>query len=143
MKTITKKVNCHPDGGWMAVGHGNISNVVGLPNEWDIDLESGFVRWNESINEEERNLEFVELTFDYDDKVGLIAELRSNRNALLAETDQWMLRFLTGELDLTTAEKQAGKDYRQALRDLPQNVNINDINSVDDVSWPTKPTWMK
>lgn len=52
--------------------------------------------------------------------------IRDKRNALLAETDWWAVADRT----MTQAEI----DYRQALRDLPQQANFP-----LDITWPTKP----
>lgn len=55
-----------------------------------------------------------------------IAELRTERNRLLAETDY------LGNSDVTMSE--AMTTYRQALRDI-----TNTATSLDDVTWPEKP----
>ena len=52
--------------------------------------------------------------------------LREERNRRLAETDWWAVK------DRTMTQKQ--KDYRTALRDIPEN-----YNSLDNVVWPDKP----
>lgn len=51
---------------------------------------------------------------------------RQQRNELLAETDWWAVADRT----MTQAEI----DYRQALRDLPQQAGFP-----ENVTWPTKP----
>jgi len=53
--------------------------------------------------------------------------LREERNRRIAETD-WM-----GNSDVTMSD--AWKTYRQALRDI-----TNSATSLDDVTWPTKPS---
>lgn len=55
-----------------------------------------------------------------------LADLRTERNNLLAETDYF------GNSDVTMNE--AMTTYRQALRDI-----TNSATSLDDVTWPTKP----
>jgi len=55
-----------------------------------------------------------------------LAELRTERNRLIAETDYLALSDAT----LTSAMST----YRQALRDITDNAT-----SLDDVTWPTKP----
>lgn len=56
--------------------------------------------------------------------------VKAKRNTLLAETD-W-----TQNLDavLSIEEKAAWQEYRQALRDIPQ-----DFANPEDVIWPVKP----
>ena len=53
-------------------------------------------------------------------------KVREERNALLAETDWWAVSDRT----MTQAET----DYRQALRDVPQQEGFP-----TDITWPTKP----
>ena len=55
-----------------------------------------------------------------------MAELRAERDRLIAQTDWW------ASSDLTMTQAQT--DYRQALRDITANAT-----SLDDVTWPTKP----
>lgn len=61
--------------------------------------------------------------------------LREHRNQLLSETDWWAVtdRIMT----------QVEIDYRQALRDLPENSNpvldSNDPIGISGVVWPVKP----
>jgi len=55
-------------------------------------------------------------------------EIRSERDAELARTDFWALKDLT--------MSQAKKDYRQALRELPQN--YESANEAAD-NWPELP----
>jgi len=57
-----------------------------------------------------------------------LADLRTERNRLLAETDHW---FLSDTADATSAQTK----YRQDLRDITKTAT-----SLDDVSWPTKPS---
>ena len=55
--------------------------------------------------------------------------LRMERNAKLAETD-W-----TQSRDVTLSNDSAWATYRQALRDITDSAT-----SLDDVTWPTKPS---
>ena len=56
-----------------------------------------------------------------------LAELRTQRNTLLSETDWW---DLSDTPDMTDEQKK----YRQDLRDITKT-----YSSLDDVKWPTKP----
>jgi hypothetical protein len=56
--------------------------------------------------------------------------LRSERDRLLAACDWTQV----ADAPLTASDKQAWADYRQALRDVPQ-----DFDSPDDVVWPEAP----
>ena len=58
-----------------------------------------------------------------------LADLRSKRNRLLAETDFYALSDVTLSSDMTT--------YRQALRDLPAGKDT--VSKCENATWPTKP----
>jgi hypothetical protein len=58
------------------------------------------------------------------------AAVRAERDRLLAESDWTQV----ADAPLTAADKQAWADYRQALRDVPQ-----DFGSPDEVVWPDAP----
>jgi len=58
-----------------------------------------------------------------------IADVRSKRDRLLAETDYLALSDQTLTAEMTT--------YRQALRDITDGVTTTD--DVDAITWPTKP----
>ncbi len=58
-----------------------------------------------------------------------MADLRMQRNNLLAETD-WM-----GNSDVTMSADW--KTYRQALRDITKQTPSDD--SLSNITWPTKP----
>ena len=58
-----------------------------------------------------------------------IAEVRSRRNRLLAETDWW------GASDNTMTTAQT--NYRQALRDITNGVDT--VDKCNAITWPTKP----
>jgi len=58
-----------------------------------------------------------------------LANLRSRRNGLLAETDFYALSDVTMSEDMET--------YRQELRDLPEGKDT--VEKCNNVTWPTKP----
>ena len=58
-----------------------------------------------------------------------LAELRSKRNRLLAETDYLALSDATLTSNMTT--------YRQALRDLPNGKDT--VAKCENATWPDKP----
>ena len=68
---------------------------------------------------------------DFNDIAFLI--LRSKRNELLLKTDWWVLPDRTAT--------QAQLDYRQALRDLPENSSpeLDENGQLINVNWPEKP----
>jgi hypothetical protein len=53
-------------------------------------------------------------------------ELKAKRNALLAESDCFMVE------DFPTSKKAEWKTYRQKLRDM-------DFSNLKNISWPDKP----
>ena len=58
-----------------------------------------------------------------------LAELKSKRTRLLAETDFW------GNSDMSMTD--AMTTYRQALRDLPAGKDT--VDKCNNATWPTKP----
>lgn len=60
------------------------------------------------------------------------AAVRTQRDQLLVESDIYVLPDRWAALTLD--QQQAWADYRQALRDIPQN-----FSDPADVVWPTKP----
>ena len=58
-----------------------------------------------------------------------LADLRSKRNRLLAETDFHGMSDNTMASDMTT--------YRQNLRDITNGVDT--VDKCNNISWPTKP----
>jgi hypothetical protein len=60
----------------------------------------------------------------------LAGEVRFRRDFLLCDTD-WM--FMVGDRPEPT-NIQAWRDYRQALRDIPQQPGFP-----ENIQWPTKP----
>ena len=58
-----------------------------------------------------------------------LAQLRTRRNQLLAETDYLALSDTTLSSDMAT--------YRQALRDLTSGLDT--VDKINNVTWPTKP----
>jgi len=72
--------------------------------------------------------------FNWEERVNIVdgsnivwSRIREQRNKLLSESD-WT------QIPDCTVNKQAWLDYRNALRNLPQN-----FNSPFDVVWPSKP----
>tara|TARA_B100000214_G_scaffold265455_1_gene196556 strand:- start:273 stop:668 length:396 start_codon:yes stop_codon:yes gene_type:complete len=66
-------------------------------------------------------------------KTQAIIDLRSYRDVMLNSSD-WTQ---TPDSPLSDTKKQEWQTYRQALRDLP--TAYTDIESVDEVTWPTAP----
>ena len=62
-----------------------------------------------------------------------LATLRSKRDRLLNESD-WNI---TSELEKGNAISTDWKNYRQALRDLPDGKDT--VEKWEDATWPTKP----
>ena len=58
-----------------------------------------------------------------------IADMRTKRNRLLADTDYYALSDVTMSSDMTT--------YRQALRDLPSGLDT--LEKVNNKAYPSKP----
>lgn len=61
--------------------------------------------------------------------------IRPMRDKLLADCDVWSLSDFPG----TEEQKIARLAYRQALRDLPENIDLNSLGFISDAVWPEKP----
>ena len=59
-----------------------------------------------------------------------MADLREQRNRLLAETDWYGMSDVTMDSDMTV--------YRQALRDITKTTPSDD--ALSNITWPTKPS---
>ena len=75
--------------------------------------------------------EFIAKFWEYLPK-HFLEELREKRNKLLVESDWTQFR------DVVLADDEAWKTYRQALRDLPSQVEPK-LNEDMDALFPTKP----
>ena len=64
------------------------------------------------------------------------AALRTERNARLAASDWTQLQ----DSHLSDAKKAAWADYRQELRDLPDEITLTSPSDLDAVTWPLDPT---
>ena len=62
--------------------------------------------------------------------------LRTERNRLLQQSDWTQLQ----DAHLSAEKKSAWADYRQALRDLPDEVTLTSPQDLDAVTWPTPPS---
>jgi hypothetical protein len=74
-----------------------------------------------------------------DHKAALWSQLRTERNARLAASDWTQLQ----DSHLSAEKKSAWADYRQALRDLPDEVTESMLVATspsDSVPWPLDPT---
>lgn len=63
-----------------------------------------------------------------------IADVRVQRDCLLIDSDWTQFP----DSPLSDTQKSAWATYRQTLRDIP--ANNADVTSIDDITWPTKPT---
>ena len=121
--------------------HSDKKSKTGVPIIYDI-------KWQDDIGDAEEILDadgkshdpkqYVQSHFVPDDSAKdarLLAdvwkEIREMRDKLLAETD-WMMLSDTGTV---TA---AWKNYRKALREIPQSQDS--VKTFADITWPTKPS---
>ena len=89
------------------------------------------INWNvvQFTAEEETAADNAETAYHNAAPARALADLRSRRNALLAETDFY------GNSDVTMSDDM--KTYRQALRDLPSGKDT--VEKCENATWPTKP----
>lgn len=75
-----------------------------------------------------------ESLFTEEEKKERAAEsIRNERNTLLAETDKFMLTDMYE--NLTPREQKELKDYRQYLRDIPQNPDFPNVEVLTFDDW--------
>lgn len=87
------------------------------------------------VNYDTGSDDFKKLDIPADAKVEIVADakweqIRVKREPLMRDTDWTQMP----DVQLTAEKKAEFADYRQALRDIPQNVG-----NPDDVVWPEKP----
>jgi len=70
------------------------------------------------------------------DSALLLGDIRRERNKIIFQSDWAILP----DSPLTEAEKTEVRTYRTALRNLPANLDMTTISSLDDVTWPTVPS---
>ena len=92
---------------------------------WELDQKYGALK--ERL--ERMNIFWLARPISWDD-------VRTNRNALLAESD-WT-QLADAQTSLTEEQKQEWNVYRQALRDMP--ATYADIEHVALITWPADPT---
>ena len=97
------------------------------------ELPTGEIKFNDNYNgikptEEEIQAKIAEL-----EAAEPLRLLRLQRDRLISETDWWVLPDRTAT--------QAQLDYRQALRDLPENSSpeLDANGQLINVNWPEKP----
>lgn len=70
------------------------------------------------------------------DPVDYMAQLRADRDRLLANTDWTQLP----DVDLTAEKKGEFATYRQTLRDFPANNPVSSKAEYEALVWPNQPT---
>lgn len=68
----------------------------------------------------------------------LLEEIRVERNNRLAFCD-WTI---ANDSPLSDSQKTEARNYRTALRNLPNTITIADIDSVKNTPWPTVPSFL-
>jgi hypothetical protein len=94
----------------------------GVPKHWPVDQINKTVSFDQAAFDADK--------FDDDMKI-----LRTERNKRLEASDIVVLPDRWAQMD--DDSKTAWTNYRQALRDLPETVDINDW---PDITWPTEPS---
>ena len=75
-------------------------------------------------------------TFSYPTAMDMKLDyLKSVRQSQLDKSDKYML----SDFPITEEKREEWKVYRQAIRDLPENKNLEDMDPYG-VNWPTEPT---
>lgn len=96
-------------------------------NAWEDDADTDVIQTSDTVPNYAQKVVNGVLQADAEAASAIAeSEAKGKRNDLLAETDWWA----NSDRTMTQAEI----DYRQALRDLPQQAGFP-----DNVTWPTKP----
>lgn len=72
------------------------------------------------------------------DSENLLNQIRDFRNQKLLACDWTALP----DAPLSESEKTEALNYRQALRDLPSSLDMSVTTSIEDVTWPTPPSFL-
>ena len=113
--------------------------LILCPNAEFVLTDGKIVEWHSpeipQPTEEEINAKLTELEAAQPFRL-----LREERNKLIAETDWTQLK----DISLDSVREKNWKEYRQALRDLPNGSTpkLNSYGGLDmkSVSWPDKPS---
>ena len=113
--------------------------LILCPNAEFVLTDGKIVEWHSpeipQPTEEEINAKLTELEAAQPFRL-----LREERNKLIAETDWTQLK----DISLDSIREKNWKEYRQALRDLPNGSTpkLNSYGGLDmkSVSWPDKPS---
>ena len=102
--------------------------------DWELNMANGNTMVDGQIRQmtdaEQKEFDAKNTAWDNDAPNRRMAELRSQRDALLVETDYMAL----GDVTLS----DAWKTYRQALRDLTSQTPSDD--ALSNITFPTKPS---
>lgn len=70
-----------------------------------------------------------------DFEAALDKAVRPLRDQLLQKSDIFMI----SDFPISPEEKTAWEVYRQALRDLPESVDLDEVEFIDELEWPEAP----
>ncbi len=84
-----------------------------------------------------RHASWVNGTWTWDSDL-LLDDIRKERNKLIFQSD-WTI---FSDSPLTEAQQTEAQTYRTALRDLPASLDMSAISSIDDVTWPSVPSFL-
>lgn len=71
-------------------------------------------------------------------KEEFLNQIRRERNYVISTTD-WAL---SADTPLSPEQVEEVKQYRQALRDLPSIIDLNVVTKLEEIPWPTKPSFL-
>lgn len=72
-------------------------------------------------------------------KTIILSQVRAKRDALMNASDWTQLPDVLANERLTAPEVAEWAAYRQLLADVPNNIDWNEIFSLEDVEWPVVP----
>ena len=121
-----------------AVAQQNLQNLTYIVGNYNADQY--YIKNGQAVTKPVKPNDHSFYVFDYADKnwtvdsVTMQRHMRSSRDEMLSQVDRVNpVRYAT----LTNQQQTELAQYRQALLDVPQQINFP-----TDVSWPAKPLWL-
>jgi len=93
--------------------------------------------WISRAAKPNRHAAWVDGTWTWDSDL-LLADIRTERNKIIFQSD-WAV---VADTPLTDAQQTEARTYRTSLRDLPSTLDMSTIRSLNDITWPTPPSFI-
>ncbi len=102
-------------------------------NYWNYDTQ----QWQTRLDRPNKHAVWKAGAWTWDAQI-LLEDIRTERNYRLARCD-WTA---VNDNPLSETQKTEAVNYRTALRNLTDNITMEDIDSVDSTPWPSPPSFL-